>query len=70
MSFFYWLMAFVMAATLLPSALFMGVYVVTGSDEALQRSRKLWTFLRVFTLMSFNVMLWGHVIVGAWQLIH
>lgn len=69
MTFFYWLMAAVMVATLLPSAFFMGVYVFTGEDGAFQRARSLWTFLRVFTLACFNVMLWGHVIVGVWQLI-
>lgn len=68
MTFFYWFMAAVMAATLLPSALYMGVYVFTGEYEALQRARKFWTFLRVFTLLGFNLMLWGHVVVAAWQL--
>jgi hypothetical protein len=69
MTFFYWFMAVVMAATLLPSALFMGIYFFTGEDEAFQRARKFWTFLRVFTLLCFNLTLWGHVIVGFWQLI-
>ncbi len=70
MTFFYWLMALVMAATLLPSVFFMGIYVFTGADEALQRARKLWNFLRAFTLLAFNVTVWGHVVVAAWQLIH
>jgi hypothetical protein len=69
MNFFYWFMVVVMAATLLPSALYMGIYVFTGEDEALQRARKLWNFLRVFTLLFFNLTLWGHVIVGLWQLV-
>jgi hypothetical protein len=69
MTFFYWFMAFVMAATFLPSAFFMGVYVFTGEDAALDRARKLWNYLRVFTLLVFNLTLWGHVVVGFWQLI-
>jgi hypothetical protein len=69
MYFFYWFMVVVMVATLLPSALYMGIYVFTGEDEALQRARKLWNFLRVFTLLFFNLTLWGHVIVGLWQLV-
>lgn len=68
MTFFYWLMALVMAATLFPSALYMGVYVFTGADEALQRARKFWNFLRVFTLLAFNITVWGNVAVAAWQL--
>lgn len=70
MTFFYWFMAAVMAATLLPSALFLGIYVFTGEDAALDRARKLWNFLRVFTLLGFNLTLWGHVIVGVWDLMH
>jgi len=70
MHFFYWFMAVVMVATLLPSALYMGIYVFTGADEALQRARKMWNFLRAFTLLGFNVTVWGHVIVAAWQLFH
>lgn len=68
MNFFYGFMALAMAATLIPSALYMGVYVFTGADEALQRARTLWNFLRVFTLLAFNVTVWGNVVVGLWQL--
>lgn len=69
MRFFYWTMAFIMAATLLPSVFYMGVYVFTGADEALQRARKFWNFLRVFTLLAFNITVWGNVAVGLWQLV-
>ncbi|MGQ3052605.1 MAG: hypothetical protein ACT6S0_12540 [Roseateles sp.] len=68
MTFFYWFMAVVMAATLLPSVLYMGIYVFTGEDEAFLRARKFWVLLRVFALLFFNVTVWGHVIVAAWQL--
>lgn len=70
MSFFYWFMAVIMAGTLLPSAIYMAVYVFTGADEALDRARKFWNFLRVFTLLAFNITVWGNVAVGAWQLMH
>ncbi len=70
MTFFYWLMAVVMAATLVPSLLYLGIYLFTGADEALERAAKLWNFMRAFTLLGFNIMLWGHVIVAAWQLFH
>lgn len=70
MSFFYGFMLVAMAATLLPSALYMGIYVFTGADEALERARKFWNFLRVFTLLAFNITVWGNVLVGVWQLMH
>lgn len=69
MTFFYWFMLFVMAATLLPSALYLGVYVFTGDDLAMDRARRFWNFLRVFTLLAFNITVWGNVVVGLWQLI-
>lgn len=70
MTFFYWLMAVVMAATLVPSLLYLGIYLFTGADEALERAAKLWNFTRAFTLLGFNIMLWGHVVVAVWQLFH
>lgn len=70
MRFFYWSMAVIMLGTLLPSAIYMGVYVFTGADEALNRARKFWNFLRVFTLLAFNITVWGNVAVGVWQLMH
>ncbi|MBW8846901.1 MAG: hypothetical protein JF607_18205 [Burkholderiales bacterium] len=70
MTVFYWLMGLLIVGTFCPSALYMGIYVFTGEDEALQRARKLWGFLRLFTLLAFNVTLWGHVVVAAWQLFH
>jgi len=70
MSFFYALMVFLMAATLLPSLLFLGVYFFTGEEVALQRAAKLWNYLRVFTLLGFNITVWGNVAVGLWQLAH
>lgn len=69
MSFFYGFMLFVMAATLLPSVFYLGLYLFTGVDEALERAAKLWNFMRAFTLMGFNVTLWGHVAVGLWSLV-
>ena len=70
MNFFYGFMALAMAATLVPSAVFMGVYVFTGDDRALDRARTLWNYLRVFTLLGFNITVWGNVAVGLWQLMH
>lgn len=70
MTFFYWFMGVVMAATLVPSLLYLGIYLFTGADEALARAAKLWNFMRAFTLLGFNILLWGHVVVAAWQLVH
>ena len=70
MNFFYGFMLFVMAATLLPSVLFLVLYFITGEETALERAAKMWNFLRAFTLLGFNITVWGNVAVGAWQLMH
>jgi len=70
MIFFYGFMAFLMAATLLPSVLFLVLYFITGEEVALERAAKMWNYLRVFTLLGFNITVWGNVVIGAWQLIH
>jgi hypothetical protein len=70
MTFFYWLMGLLIVGTFVPSALYLGIYLFTGADEALDRARKLWGFLRLFALLGFNLMVWGNVAVAAWSLIH
>ncbi len=70
MKFFYGAMALLMAGTLLPSVFFLVLYMATGERVALVRAGKLWNFLRVFTLMGFNIALWGHLVVAAWELAH
>jgi hypothetical protein len=70
MNFFYGFMVFLMAATLLPSILFLVLYFITGEEVALQRAAKMWNYLRAFTLLGFNITVWGNVLVGLWQLMH
>ena len=68
MKVFYWVMATLIVGTLVPSVLFMLLYMVTGRHEALFRARTLWNFTRVFALFGFNILIWGHVIVGLWNI--
>ena len=68
MTFFYWLMAVLVVGTLVPSAFFLILYVVTGEDGCLRRARTLWTFSRLFTMLGLNILIWGHVVVGLWRI--
>lgn len=68
MTFFYWFMALLIAGTFCPSAFYMGLYVFTGEDEAFQRARKSWAYLRLFTMTGVNLLIWGHVLVAVWRL--
>ncbi len=68
MTIFYWVMAVLIVGTLVPSVLYLILYAVTGEDACMRRARTLWNFTRVFTLLGFNLLIWGHVIVGLWQI--
>ncbi|MEW6705960.1 MAG: hypothetical protein AB1430_14040 [Pseudomonadota bacterium] len=68
MTVFYWVMGVLIVGTFVPSALLMLGYGVTGNDALLSRARTLWAFTRTFTLLAINLLIWGHVIVGLWQI--
>ena len=68
MNVFYGVMAVLIVGTFVPSVLFMLLYMVTGRREALWRARTLWNISRVFTLLGVNLLIWGHVIVGLWNI--
>lgn len=70
MKVFYWLMAILIAGTFVPSALYLALFLFTGEEVALDRARKLWNLSRAFTLLAVNLLIWGHVAVAAWSLIH
>lgn len=65
---FYWLMGALIVGTFVPSALFMLLYGITGNDALLRRARGLWAFTRLFSLLGINLLIWGHVLVGLWQI--
>ena len=68
MKVFYWIMGVLIAGTFMPSLLFLLLYVATGHDEHARRARTLWNITRVLTLFSLNLLIWGYVIVGLWQI--
>jgi hypothetical protein len=68
MTIFYWVMGVLIVGTLVPSALFLLLYAITGEDAVLRRARALWTVTRVSSLFGVNILIWGHVIVGLWRI--
>jgi len=68
MNVFYGVMAVLIVGTFVPSVLYLLLYMVTGRREALWRARTLWNISRVFTLLGVNLLIWGHVIVGLWNI--
>ncbi|UCH17159.1 MAG: hypothetical protein JSW36_15955 [Burkholderiales bacterium] len=65
---FYWVMGVLVVGTLLPSLFYLVLYAATGEEVAARRARTLFNFTRVFALGGFNILIWGHVIVGLWRL--
>jgi hypothetical protein len=65
---FYWLMGVLIVGTFVPSVMYLVLYAVTGRDDFASRSRVLWNFSRVLILFGINILIWGHVIVGLWQI--
>jgi len=68
MGYFYGLMALLIAATLAPAALYFVLFLATGERACERRARAFWNASRVFALLGFNTLVWGHVLVGLWGL--
>ncbi len=68
MTVFYWVMGVLIVGTLLPSALYLVLYLATGIDTCMRRARILWTYSKLFTLLATNLLIWGHVVVGLWRI--
>ncbi|MFO1273273.1 MAG: hypothetical protein U1F50_16620 [Rubrivivax sp.] len=68
MKVFYWTMTVLVVGTFVPSALYLLLYMITGEPTCARRARVLWNVSRVFTLLGFNILVWGHVAVGLWNI--
>jgi len=68
MTVFYWVMGVLIVGTFVPSVLYLLLYMVTGEHACFRRAKALWNFSRVLTMLAFNILVWGHVVVGLWQI--
>jgi hypothetical protein len=68
MTIFYWTMVVLIVGTLAPSVIYLVLYAVTGEDACMRRARALWNVSRVLAMLGFNLLIWGHVVVGLWQI--
>jgi hypothetical protein len=68
MTAFYWVMSIAIVGTLLPSALYVVLYAVTGEQACATRARVLWNVARVLALFGLNLLIWGHVAVGLFRI--
>ncbi len=68
MTIFYWVMGILIVGTFVPSVIYLLLYAVTGEVECSRRARALWNISRVLALLGFNLLIWGHVVVGLWRI--
>ena len=68
MKVFYWVMAVLIVGTFVPSAVYLVLYMVTGEDGCIRRARALFMYTRLFTMLGVNILIWGHVAVGLWNI--
>jgi len=66
MTVFYWVMGALIIGTLAPAVLDRVLYVLTGEPACDRRARAFWAASRVFALLGFNILVWGHVFHGLW----
>jgi hypothetical protein len=66
MTAFYWVMGVLIVGTFVPSVLYLLLYATTGEQTCLRRAQALWNVSRVFSLLGFNLLVWGHVVYGLW----
>lgn len=65
---FYWVMGVLTVATLVPSALYLLAYAVTGEEGCIRRARLLWGGAKAFALFGVNLGIWGHVLAALWSI--
>ncbi len=68
MRWFYWLMGSLFLLTFVPSAVYVVLYAATGEEGCIRRARVLWNTAKVLALATFNIGIWGHVVVALWGL--
>lgn len=60
----FWIGGVALAALALPALLFFGLYLATGEDVPLQRSRLLWRWVQVVGLGTFDIAIFTRVVQG------
>jgi hypothetical protein len=68
MKIFYWTMVVLILGTLMPSILFFVLHLATGSYDHGRRAKAFWNTSKVIALFGINLLIWGHVAVGLWQI--
>jgi hypothetical protein len=68
MTIFYWVMGVLICGTFVPSVVYLLLYAVTGEDACSRRARALWDYSKLSISLGLNILIWGHVLVGLWQI--
>jgi hypothetical protein len=65
---FYWIMAALLAVSTASALLFFVLHLSTGEEVPRQRAVASFRWVKAFALLTFNVAIWRHVVLGFWAL--
>jgi hypothetical protein len=68
MTVFFWTMGILIAGTFVPSTIYLLLYAATGERECIRRAKIFWNVSRVLAMVGINLLIWGHVAVGLWNI--
>ncbi len=66
---FWWVMGVLFALTFIPMLLYFGLFVSTGEPGCERRYKALWRWSLLIFMVTFNVSIWRHVVLGFWALL-
>ena len=64
----FWILGGLFAISALPALLYFVLYLLRGDDVLRERARHFYVWAKVVFLLTFNVGIWGHVIVALLQI--
>lgn len=65
---FWWVMGILFAATAIPSAFFFVLYLSSGEPGCERRYRFFYRWALLIFMVTFNLTIWRHVVLGLWAL--
>jgi hypothetical protein len=68
MKYFFWTLGVFFALAAIPAAFYFLLYLARGDDILRERAGKFGAWAKLIGLLTFNVGIWGHVVVALLQI--
>lgn len=66
---FWWVMGVLFALTAVPTVLYFVLYITTGEEGCERRYKAFYRWALLIFMLTFNITIWRHVILGFWALL-